>query len=225
LFSAASFTFVVTSPKNRLGLESERFSFILDIVPQDEDCKKMFNGVWGRMSLALKTFHENANAGSPPAWTRWKLADWFEQKNVSDRQKFAAWIGPIVVGMLNVRAPFRSPYDSGEELLYIEHVATAPGNIETDLWDRKLEGVGSALMAYAVMQSCVQGYRGRIGLHAQDSTAERFYQSLTQKYQMFYDVPMRDVAGTPEDSRAKERLYFEAPPEKACAFLEGYRNA
>jgi hypothetical protein len=220
-----TFTFTVM-PSNYLSVpEAERESFILEIVPQDADCQKMFRGVWGRMSLALKTFHEEGGQGQAPEWTRWKPGDWYEQKDATDRQRFAAWVGPAVVGMLNVRPEYPSAYEQGATLLYIEHIASSPGDINTAIWSRRLAGVGTALMAYAVLESCLQGFDGRIGLHASDLSAKSFYNSLSQKYQMFCDPPKKDVPGTPQDSKARDRFYFEALPEKAREFLEEYRNA
>jgi len=80
-------------------------------------------------------------------------------------------------------------------------------------------------MAYAILKSCEHGYDGRIGLHASDANAKAYYEHLTTKYNMFYDPPKINVPGTPQDSKATDRFYFESVPGAAREFLEGYRDA
>jgi hypothetical protein len=176
------------------------------------------------MYMALEKHHSLANESPSPGWTKWKPATWCGQRDPEDRQKFAAWCGPNLVGFLNVRADYPSIFSSGEKVLYVEHVGSAPGNLSTEIWEKRLAGIGTALMAYAVLQSVLQGYEARVGLHASDSTADGFYLTLNQKRPIFH--PGRQgVGGTPQDRRAPQRPYYETVPEQALHLLEDYRRA
>lgn len=194
----------------------------LEIRPQDEQCAEQMRRVWTKMYSALKGYHDCTASSNAPGWTRWNVADWYTQK-VPDRQKFAAWAGDTVVGFLNLRVGYRSQYDPDKKLIYIEHIATAPGNICTDVWGLRLSSVGTSLMAFAILQSLLQGHEGRVGLHAADADAAAYYTHLARKYKFLREA-LSGISGTPEDKRAPEHPYFESDPVAACTFLEGYRN-
>lgn len=200
--------------------------FELEIVPQDEISKQMFDGVWGRMAMALEKFHKLAeDTGRAPFWVSWDPGKWNGQREPLDRQKFAAWCGPNLVGFLNLRPDYPSAFSKGDKVLYVEHIAASPGNLTTHLWLRRLEAVGSALMAFAVLQSALQGYGGRLGLHVAEAGAQEFYASLNRRRVTFYTPFKFGVAGTPQDRRAHERSYTETIPSGALELLEDYRNA
>lgn len=198
---------------------------VLTIRSQDEPCGRLLGNVWEKMYTALRNFHDQTadDSGPPPSWVYWKLSDWSRDKKISDRQKFAAWAGNLLVGILNTRPGYPSQRYPGKEVLYIEHIATAPGNLPTVLWRERLRSVGSALMAYAVYQSVAQGFEGRIGLHAADDAATRFYTHLKDKFS-FFGEPLKGITGTPEDRKAKEKYYFESIPEPAITYLDEYRH-
>ena len=197
----------------------------LAIRPQDESCSRLLGNVWEKMFSALRNFHDQTpdDNGPPPGWVYWKLSDWSRDKKIVDRQRFAAWAGSSLVGILNTRPDYPSQADKSKKVLYIEHIATAPGNVGTALWRNRLKYVGSALMAYAVYQSVVQGFEGHIGLHAADDSASDYYNYLRRQYQFFHE-PVRGVSGTPENRGAKDRFYFESIPENALIYLDGYRH-
>lgn len=194
----------------------------LRIVAQDERSAEQFQKIWTKMYTALKGYHESTTTDAP-GWTRWSPADWYKDRKTVDRQKFAAWVGDVVVGFLNVRDAYPSQFDSGHKLLYIEHIATAPGNILQDIWGSRLKAVGTALIAYSIMQSIRLGHDGRIGLHAADKTAADYYEGLAEKHKIWRNAKW-GIAGTPEDRRAVSRPYYESDPGRARAFLEGYRD-
>jgi len=164
-----------------------------------------------------------ADSQAAPGWVSWKLADWSEAKSPHDRQKFAAWVGGTLVGFLNVRDGYPSAFEPDKKLLYVEHIATAPGNLLQDIWGIRLTGVGTSLMAFAVLQSMKHGHEGRIGLHAADQNAADYYEALLRKCQLFRS-PKKEVPGTPEDRGARSRSYYESDPARARDFLEGYRD-
>lgn len=203
-------------------------SVLLSIAEQDERCADYFRLVWERLCTALKNYHDQAavqrrEASQAPPWVHWKPESWCRDRKIPDRQRFAAWAGSSLVGFVNLRPGYPSQHEEGQRLLYVEHLATAPGNLSTDLWTRRLQGVGTALMAYIILQAQQQGFGGRIGLHAASPDAASYYESLRLRFSFFHP-PRQGVAGTPEDKKAQEKPYFESIPARALAFLEDYRH-
>lgn len=219
------YKFVVLPGNHKLLPAENLTSYELRIEPQDEACHKMFSGVWGRMQAALTGFCKNLGQVDCPGWAGWDLSRWYTSKEPSDRIKYAAWVGDSVVGILNVRPGFPSHFEPEEKLLYIEHVAASPGDIATPLWERRYSSIGTALMAYAILQSVNRGFKGRVGLHAADRAAADFYSNLHGKFSLFVADPKIGVAGTEQDKRAAERPYFEVDPEAGLILLEDYRDA
>lgn len=205
------------------GAGGEDRAVELRILVQDDHCAAQFRKVWTKMYAALKGYHEAIDSSSAPGWVNWKPTDWYEGKKVTDRQRFAAWAGETLVGFLNVRPDYPSYWSPGQRLLYIEHIATAPGNILTDVWGLRLKSIGTSLMAFAILQSVQQGFEGRLGFHAADDAAAAYYDRLAQRHP-FLRVPLRGVAGTPEDRGAAQHAYYESEPHAALAFLDGYRH-
>lgn len=219
--SEDSYRFVAQAPATATDPEAW---VILNICTQDELCTKLLSGVWEKMFTALRNFHEHTadDNGPAPGWVHWKLSDWSRDKKIVQRQKFAAWAGSSLVGILNTRPAYPSYIDPNKKVLYIEHIATSPGNLVTDIWRDRFRHVGNSLMAYAVLQSKIQGFEGIIGLHAADDKAANYYRHLKERHRFFHE-PLRGIAGTPEDRSAKDKLYFESIPEQAINYLEGYR--
>jgi hypothetical protein len=195
----------------------------LRISAMDEGAHTQLKGVWSKMYTALRNYHECKGSVEVPSWTSWNLSDWYQSKKVTDRLKFAAWIGDVLVGFLNVRAGYPCHSEPGKCLLYIEHIATAPGNILQDIWGRRFKSVGTALVAYSILQSIERGYEGRIGLHAADDAAADYYVRLSDKHRILLP-PKTEIPGTPEDRQARLHPYFESDPVRARLFLEGYRD-
>ncbi len=209
--------------------EDERFvekTVVLSMMEQDERSEKYFRGVWHKMCSAARNFHESApeQEGPAPAWCSWEPHDWYKAK-ILDRKKFAAWDGNAIVGFLNVRLSYPSQCYHGKQLLYIEHLATAPGNFRTGIWCRQLKHVGTAVMAYAVLQSHLNGTEGLIGLHASDDVACNYYRALHLRRGNLFNPEMKGIVGTPQDRKATERFYFESTFDGASALLEDYRRA
>lgn len=70
-----------------------------------------------------------------------------------------------------------SLFDWGEQLIYVEHIMTAPWNRPNIQRPPELKGVGTVLMAWARQRSQDLGYEGRVGLEALPG-AVRFYDGL-----------------------------------------------
>ena len=168
------------------------------------------------MKLAIQKYHEQADeAGAAPAWTAWSVQKWCDSKDPANREKFVAWDGDVIAGFLTVRPDFPSPHNGGKKVLYLEHLGTAPGNVRTPIWCRRLKQVGTAMFAFAVMQSALRGYDGMLGLHAADAEAEAFYQKLNALCNggLFRHDPTPGV-GAPEP--------FGRPPCGASALLRNH---
>jgi len=220
-----NYKFVALPGNYKLLPRDELESYELSIVPQDDSCHKMFGSVWGKMQAALTGFYKNTGQTDSPGWANWDLSRWYTSKEPADRLKYAAWVGSSVVGILNLRPSFPSHFETGKKLIYVEHVAASPGDIATPIWDRRYASIGTALMAYAILRSVTEGFEGRIGLHAADTSAAVFYANLQSKFSLFIADPKIGVPGTEQDKRAKERPYFEVEPRGGLTLLEDYRHA
>jgi hypothetical protein len=152
-------------------------------------------------------------------WTGWKPHEW-NRKAVPDRIKFAAWDGDTLAGFLNLRTEFVSVVDN-KPLIYVEHVATFPGNIPTDLWHRRLKKVGVALLAFAVYQANQRGLQ-RIGLHA-DADAVSWYDQLHKQFENLFEVRRQGGVPGPHPNSASQ-IYFESSIPGAALLLENYLN-
>ncbi len=211
-----------------VALDSKDRSFELDITESDDRVKKHFQSVWQRLSGAVEQFHKTDDS-TPPAWVTWAPWRWCEQRDdYAARQKFVAWSGSHLVGFLNVWRDFPSVHQPAESCLYIEHLAAAPGNLETALWNKKYRYVGMALLAYSVWLSQQLGTTGRVALHASDDEALDFYRRVSAKVGNGLFLPERTgVLGPTPHSRHgdAQRVYMETSVEGAVQLLEDYRRA
>lgn len=136
-------------------------SAVLEIRAYDDVAKQHFQSVWQRLYAGLQGHHKTCQRPAP-LWTSWKPWDWCEEKKpgYEGRSKYVAWCGDIPVGFLNVWTDFSSVHSPGNVVLYLEHIAAAPGNLTTELWNRRFKAVGSALFAYTVLLSHKCGFQG-----------------------------------------------------------------
>src|SRR5262249_25396075 len=115
---------------------------VLDIRPYDEQAHQAISGIWTRMQAAVESYHKNAAESMPvPTWAIWSVQKWCESKH-PPRQKFIAWDGDVIAGFVTLRPDFVSPHMGARRVLYLEHLATAPGNTRTEIWCRRLKHVG-----------------------------------------------------------------------------------
>ena len=159
------------------------------------------------------------------AWRPWKWCD-DKREAYEPRQKFVAWCGSSLAGILNVWPRFPSVFEEGRHTLYIEHVAASPGNVKTELWDRRYTGIGQALLAFAVKLSHDGGLEGRLSLHVADAVALGFYRQLNQKLSggLFYPERNGVTGPTPHGARDDPTMtYLEATQAGAMQLLGVYR--
>lgn len=199
----------------------------LEVRPYDDRTKQQFQSVWQRLCVALQGHHKICTRAAP-AWTTWKPWDWCEERKpgYEGRIKYAAWCGDMLAGFLNVWADFPSAHQAGKVVLYLEHIAAAPGNQTTELWNRRYKAVGAALFAYAVLMSHQKGFDGRLGLHVAEAEALGFYHHISKKCgePLFYP-DKTDVAGpTPRGASEKGKTYLETTEAGALRWLQEYRR-
>ena len=173
--------------------------------------------VWWKLNQAETSCHRLA--GSPaPNWATWQPHNWSKQK-IDSREKWIAWDGMVIAGFLNLRTEYSSIDAEGAGAVYLEHLATAPGNLDSNLWSRRLSGVGVALMAFAVHRSFELDYDGRVGLHSTTASLD-FYKKLADMFDLFCQVERLGIEGTQERHTADP--YFETSCEGAKRLLESY---
>jgi len=193
----------------------------------DGEAKQHFQSVWQRLYGALQNHHKNCNR-SAPAWAAWKPWDWCEERKpgYEGRIKYVAWSGDIPVGFLNVWDGFPSVHQPGKTVLYGEHIAAAPGNMDTELWDRRFGRVGAAMFAYAVLISHQRGFDGRLGLHSADAESLGFYRRLHERCEngLFYPDRAEVQGPTPRGSHDAGKIYLETKEAGARRWLEEYRR-
>lgn len=118
----------------------------------------------------------------------------------------SALAGDQLEGLLSLSIG-RSRITAGADLVYVEHIASAPWNREGLTASPRITGLGRLLMRTSVRLSEVLGHEGRIGLHSKPDT-ESFY---------------RDKLGIQDFGREVvedgEWVYFEATPEVARRML------
>jgi len=95
----------------------------------------------------------------------------------------------------------------GSELVYVEHIATAPWNRDGLSDSPEIKGLGRLLMRTAIRVSVLLGYEGRVGLHSKP-VSEAFYRDK---------LGLRDLGQ--EMVEDGEWVYFEASPEVARRML------
>ena len=191
----------------------------------DDKSDKYLLKVWHRLSQAVIFHHElSGDVTKCPTWAKWKPHEWCKQ-SVPDRQQFVAWHGSVLAGFLNLRKDFASQYGPSKSLVYVEHLASFPGFISSDIWSRKLRYVGVPLLGFAVLQSMLQGCDGSVGLHV-DGGAMKFYEQLPDMmgFPVFHPAKY-DVSGPlPVGEHARAQAYLEMMPDAANQILEVHRN-
>lgn len=202
--------------------------FRLDFRAYDADAKPWFSSVWQRTTAALDSAHKQTETDLPD-WARWKPWDWCEKKRpgYEPRQTVVAWCGRQLVGFMNVWGDVPSQFDSSQDTLYIEHVAVAPWNLNTELWRRKYRQTGTALLAFAVKLSQDQGMGGCVSLHASNESALAFYRRVAENRTpaLFYDEKTGVTGPTPHGNHDVSKMYLETTSAGAINLLEDYRHA
>lgn len=186
----------------------------LDIRPECEAAREQFKRVWKKLNATIKS-HSELSDYDLPALANWQPHNW-SQEIVQGREKLVAWDGDSLAGFLYLRTDFVSSKTSSR-LIYVENIATSPGNLDTRVWGRRLKYVGLSLLAFACHRSVEDGLGGRIGLHSV-SEAVSFYKMTNDKFQLFEISEEVGVDGTlPQHA---EMPYFESSQDGAAALLK-----
>jgi hypothetical protein len=215
----SDYCFVVEDPDGN--------SVLVEFRPHDDIARQQYLGIWNKLSQAVQKHHQLSKGPPAPEWTTWKPWEWCDQRRgYENRQAVVAWCGDHLIGFLNLWADFASIHQAEKRVLYIEHLAAAPGNLTTALWVRRYRHVGAALFAYAALVSHLRGFEGRLGLHVADETALRFYRHVHGKCMNNLFYPERNgVAGPmPRGQHETNKTYLETMEAGATQWLEGYRR-
>ncbi|WP_162660100.1 hypothetical protein [Tuwongella immobilis] len=208
--------------------DQEWQSVELDIHEHDEAAKGQYLGVWQKLCQALQKHHELGKRPPAPEWAAWKPGEWCDQKHgYESRLKFVATCGANLVGFLNCWPNVPSVYDSTKHVLYVEHLAAAPGNIDCELWRKRFRFVGQALLAVAVLLSKQYGHEGRLGLHVADDRAFGFYRHISERHcggNLFHPEQTGIPGPTPRREHERSKRYLETVENAASEWLEGYRR-
>jgi len=107
----------------------------------------------------------------------------------------------------------RTESQTGQELVYVDYVETAPWNLQTYMEalgrKRLYSGVGVRLMQAAVELSIDNELKGRVGLHSLPDS-EAFYHKI-------------GMTPHERDKNKQCLMWFEFTPENAQSFLENYK--
>jgi hypothetical protein len=199
----------------------------IDVREYDAKAQKHFQSVWQRLYSGLQGHHKICERDAP-AWVSWKPWDWCQENKpgYEGRIKYTAWCGDIPVGFLNVWVDVPGSHAAGKNLLFLEHIASAPGNQTTEIWSRRFKAVGAALFAHVVLLSYLRGFEGRIGLHVADEEAKGFYRRLNEKCgNNLFQPAQTGIAGpTPRGEYDRSKTYLETTEAGAKVWLENYRR-
>jgi GNAT superfamily N-acetyltransferase len=219
----ANYTFAVLDADNR--------SFPLSIQPADQRAKTYFQSVWKRMSGAIEEHHK-LDKSSAPDWSRWSPWDWClsAKPDVARRRMHVGWLGERIVGFVSLWHDFPSVATPGANAIYIEHIGSFPGNLDTTLWSRRHKGVGKALLAFAVKESIDHGFDGRLALHASNTDALSIYRSYNTLLggRLFHPERTGVTGPNPSPQATRHdagRTFLETIEAGAKTWLEGYRDA
>jgi hypothetical protein len=118
-------------------------------------------------------------------------------------------IGAILQGLMAVLTQSRpaTVTEGNVPVLYVDFLETAPWNLKGLHVRPRFLGVGTVLIAEAVLLSRESGWRGRVGLH-----------SLPQA-ERFYDVHCQ-MTRTGPDPQYHDLVYFEYTEDMAAQLLE-----
>lgn len=138
----------------------------------------------------------------------WSWRNKVEERNEREWRSFALVCEEETQGLMlaKLRVSCRLEENNGQELIYIDLVATAPWNRPAFVDVPRYKGVGSMMIKAAIELSNEEGYNGRIGLHSLNS-ATGFYKRC-------------GMVTIGPDSNYGNLPYYEMTVESAQKFLE-----
>jgi hypothetical protein len=150
-------------------------------------------------TVARRTKGETSFDGEDAHWN-WARLVGQAAGNLSIRQ-FAIEAEGTTQGMMQLSLLQRSRIETNQHLVYVDRLAAAPWNRNSNGGRKHLRPIGMLLIRHAIGTSFDEGFKGRIGLHSLPGAA-RFYQKLS----------MRSF-GPDADHHSLE--YFEMPADQA----------
>ena len=109
-------------------------------------------------------------------------------------------------GIMAVLQPPQRSRLSGEPLVYVDYLESAPWNLKLPAVPARFVGIGTILVAEAVHISLDAGFEGRVGLHSLPQ-AEAFYKSRCRMTELGQDRQYFDLT------------YFEFTSQQAIEWL------
>jgi hypothetical protein len=91
-----------------------------------------------------------------------------------------------------LRNPRRSPF-TGQPVVYVDYLETAPWNLKGSSISPRFIGVGTVLIAEAVRLSVETTLNGQVGLHSLPQ-AETFYQTRCRMTRFSQDASYHDLS-------------------------------
>ncbi len=134
----------------------------------------------------------------------WDWVNKYLQLVTPNYERYALECESITQGLMILELDcHRSRLESGQSLVYVDYLATAPWNRSSIQNLPSYKGVGTALFTLAIKRSFDLGYKGRLGLHALP-LAEAFYSKL-------------EMVDFGNDADKQNLKYFELSSDKALA--------
>ncbi len=109
-------------------------------------------------------------------------------------------------GVMAVLSESKHSRLSGEPIVYVDYLESAPWNLRLSTAAPRFLGVGTVLIEEAVRLSCDKGFGGRLGLHSLPQ-AETFYKSRCRMTELGQDILYFDLT------------YFEFTSRQAMDWL------
>jgi len=154
----------------RVNLKNGRSKAVVlaDLVTLDDSHIADYENRW---EATLKEYGEDDQGFS------WRFKQQLMSRN-DNYEGYALVVEDITQGLMLIETQTRwSQFTPGKRLVGVDALATAPWNRPAIQRPRDLEGVGTALLAFARERSLALGYQGRVGLYSLPE-AVSFYERL-----------------------------------------------
>ena len=168
--------------------------------------------VYGRLDMKdLRTAELSWHAYRPKSaeYSHWRWTDKISRLGSGSNELYGLWHAKECQGMMEVLMDrvSRSPATLGQPLVYINYIESAPWNQANSASALKYTGVGSILIAFAMLLSRDAGYNGVVGLHSL-TAAETFYSHV---------IGMTDLG---IDTNYDGLRYFEMSQSRSTSYLQ-----
>ena len=184
----------------------------------DPETVSYLKKIWFRLSQAYGKACQYQKK-NPPDWVAWQPHNWAKEKH-SNRISIAAWANNTLAGFVNLRTEHCSPVDE-KVVVYLEHIAAFPGNMDSSIWNKRMKRVGGNLFAFALLQAKRWTHSARLGLHVVDES-QGFYERLDSMKPGIFASNLEGVEGYQESCRSLK--YIETNDDIAWSFVLDHLN-